>query len=72
MCYKLKLLDHARLHLVSHVSLLKKKTRSNVEAIDVLLVVQANGGNILPKPQAILDRRMKEKKKSWFIGKVYH
>lgn len=57
VAYKLTLPENSKIHLVFHVSVLKKKIGSDVEIQDMLPTVSSKDDYVVSMPQAILDRR---------------
>ncbi|XP_070681682.1 uncharacterized protein [Malus domestica] len=60
VAYKIKLLDHSKLHLVFHVSCLKKHLGEHVQTTVPLLVI-TDAGILQDVPIKICDRRMVKK-----------
>ncbi|KAL9427049.1 hypothetical protein AB3S75_033771 [Citrus x aurantiifolia] len=67
VAYRLELPKDSRIHLVFHVSLLKKKIGDNVVVQKELPTVDNDDDSLHPKPQAILDRRVRKQKKEVLI-----
>ena len=65
MAYKLKLLEESRIHLIFHVSLLKKKL-GETNDVSVELPPLIVDEEIIIEPEAILDTRSM-KKGSYFV-----
>ncbi|KAA8529845.1 hypothetical protein F0562_034386 [Nyssa sinensis] len=66
VAYKLELHAEARIHPVSHVSLLKKKLGENVSVQTQLPLVKEKYDQLSSRPQAILDHRTQKKKERDF------
>ncbi|KAA8539425.1 hypothetical protein F0562_026117 [Nyssa sinensis] len=67
MSYKLELPPESRIHIVFHVSLLKKKIGEKYPIQGELPVIENDAETLYPKPQAVLDRRQRKNKEEILI-----
>lgn len=62
VAYKLELPDGLQIHLVFHVSLLKKKIGDNINTQHQLPTLSIDGERLIHTPQFVLDRHARKKK----------